>query len=295
MPVKILVADDAAFVRDMIKRALRNLVQGVELLEAPDGARAKALIKQKQPDLILSDWEMPELSGEELLKWTRENPDSAKTPFVMITSRGDKEHVVAAVQAGVNDYISKPFTAEELTRKVTKQLKKLKIPLNAKKAPAAPSAGFGSLDVLTTSPAPQKASSTPAAAGSLAALGVTASTPSSPTTKPAKGNSYKGSDFKGKAVLRIAGFEPQDYTVREASLQALNGFLKRTEKAPTVFDQAVVDIADTDGSLVATLNAYVHSVQAVEPNPASKGIKVVVRFVDSDPVKMEALSKHLQK
>ena len=112
MAIKILVADDATFVRDMIKRTLRNMAVGIELMEAPDGSRARTLIKQKIPDLILSDWEMPNMSGEELLKWVRETPETSGVPFIMITSRGDREHVMAAVQAGVNDYISKPFTPE---------------------------------------------------------------------------------------------------------------------------------------------------------------------------------------
>ena len=92
MPLKILVVDDATFVRDMVKRTVRQLVPDVELLEAPDGARAMGIIKSKAPDLILSDWEMPGLSGEELLRWVRDQPQFATTPFVMITSRGDRNH-----------------------------------------------------------------------------------------------------------------------------------------------------------------------------------------------------------
>lgn len=125
MPLKVLVVDDANFVRDMVKRTVRQLVPNADLLEAPDGARAMSLIKSKGVDLILSDWEMPEMSGEELLRWVRDQPKFSDTPFVMITSRGDRSHVMAAVQAGVSDYLSKPFTVEELTRKLGKQLKRL--------------------------------------------------------------------------------------------------------------------------------------------------------------------------
>ncbi len=288
MPVKIMVADDATFVRDMIKRTLRTMVQGVELLEAPDGARARVIIKQKQPDLILSDWEMPELSGEELLKWLREESPTPKTPFIMITSRGDREHVMAAVQAGVNDYISKPFTPEELIRKVAKQLKKLNISLKPGGDPD--KKAQDSLSLLTGGGAAkpkEKPKAKPAVANPFASPQAVSAEPK-PVAKKAKGG-----NFEGRAVLRLAGKAPLECVVREASLQALGVFLVRPDQIPCVFDQAVIDLADKNEQLIATINAYIHSVQAVEPNPASRGIKVVVRFVDNDPAKMEALSLHL--
>lgn len=289
MPVKIMVADDAAFVRDMIKRTLRTMVHGAELLEAPDGARARTIIKQKKPDLILSDWEMPELSGEELLKWLREESPTPKTPFIMITSRGDREHVMAAVQAGVNDYISKPFTPEELTRKVAKQLKKLNININASADPDK-QLSQDSLSVLTGGAGALASNS--AKPGSPAVGSVAKATAPSKPAKP-QASKAKAGNFEGKAVLRLAGKAPLECVVREASLQALGVFLVRPEQVPAVFEQAVIDLADKNDALIATINAYIHSVQAVEPNPASRGIKVVVRFVDNDPAKMEALSRHL--
>lgn len=290
MPIKILVADDATFVRDMIKRTLRQMLQSVELLEAPDGARARTIIKQKNPTLILSDWEMPELSGEELLHWVRDNPDTQNTPFIMITSRGDRDHVMAAVKAGVNDYISKPFSPEELTRKVAKQLKKLNIPLRPGHDPDQQATAFSSLGVLTGG-APKKIATSGANTAKSAAL-------YDKSAHTIEGHSIvegkkRPPAFKGRAVLRFTGSEPQDCMVREASLQAIGGFLVRTAKSPTVFDQAVVDLADAEGNLIATLNGYVHSVTAVEPTPESRGVKVVIRFVDDDPDKLSALAQHL--
>ncbi len=288
MAIKILVADDATFVRDMIKRSLRNMAVGMDIAEAPDGAKARTLIKQKIPDLILSDWEMPNLSGEELLKWVRETPETSQIPFIMITSRGDREHVLAAVQAGVNDYICKPFTPEELIRKVTKQLNRVGIKLGISATSAALTSGFGSLEVLTGVPtAPTTATPT----SSLSPQ------PPLPAETMARAKTSKAASaiiaFKGKASLRFAGDEPRDCIVREISLQALGGFLVRSDKHPTVFDQAVVDLTDAEGHLIATLNGYVHSVQAVEATPTSRGLKVVVRFVDKDPAKLEALSRYL--
>ncbi len=148
MGVRILVADDAAFIRDMVKKQLRDRVPGLELNEAADGARAWALIKQWNPDLVLSDWEMPNMSGAELLQAIRGSEQHAKLPFIMITSRGDREHVVKAVQSGVSDYITKPFTAEELLRKVGNQLKKMGKLAQAQSAPKSQMV-FSSVELLT--------------------------------------------------------------------------------------------------------------------------------------------------
>ncbi|HEY7773500.1 MAG TPA: response regulator [Marinagarivorans sp.] len=295
MPIKILVADDATFVRDMIKRALRQMLQGVELFEAPDGARARTLIKQKNPTLILSDWEMPVLSGEELLRWVRGNPDTQATPFIMITSRGDRDHVMAAVKAGVNDYISKPFSPDELTRKVAKQLKKLDIPLGPGVNPDKKASAYSSLGVLTggnpKTLEPDEASSSLSSAN---AAGVSPSDKTPPAQSVGLADkTSRNQAFKGRAVIRFASREPQDCMVREASLQSIGGFLVRSDKIPVLFEQAVVDLADAQANLIATLNGYVHSVTAVEPTPASRGIKIVVRFVDEDPEKLAALAQHL--
>lgn len=71
-------------------------------------------------DLILCDWEMPEMSGLELLQWMRQQPQYEKIPFIMITSRGDKDHVIEAVKEGVSEYLGKPFSPEGPKPAVTK-------------------------------------------------------------------------------------------------------------------------------------------------------------------------------
>jgi len=124
MALKILVVDDAAFIRDTIKRTLRQFLHPLELHEAVDGRRAVAQLRGNKFDLILSDWEMPEMSGEQLLRWVRSESNTPEIPFIMISSRGDRDHIVKAIGSGVSDYLSKPFTPEELQRKVIKQPEK---------------------------------------------------------------------------------------------------------------------------------------------------------------------------
>lgn len=274
MPVKVLVVDDATFVRDLVKRTLRHMIPDLELLEAPDGSRAMSLIKSKHPDLILSDWEMPGMSGDELLRWMRQQPEFAETPFVMITSRGDRNHVMEAVSAGVSDYLSKPFTADELTRKIGKQLKRLGYEPPARRGGSAPVA-FSSLEVLTG----QKPTDTKDSEASVAKRAVKAA-------NAAAGN------FQGKAFLRLP-HGSCELEVRELSLQALGGSMKRDEKLPAVFDQAAVDLVGSNGQIMARINAYVHSVSATQPNPKCDSLRVIVRFVDSDPAKLEILQSLL--
>lgn len=279
MGLKILVVDDATFIRDLVKRSMRQMVPDAELLEATDGARAQALIKQNSPDLILSDWEMPELSGEELLKWVRAQPHLAATPFIMITSRGDRNNVMTAVQAGVSDYISKPFTAEELTRKVARQLKR--IGYEGKPTPAKAAGAFSSLDVLT---------------------GATVAKPNKPTTaaatavfaKPAAVQAVAASGAHLKAYLRLPS-QTFNCEVKEASLQALSAVIERTDTLPRLFEAAALDILGQDEKALARLNVYVHSLAAATSNPQCNQVRVVVRFVDQDPAKMEILSKWIKR
>ena len=276
MPLKVIVVDDATFVRDMVKRTLRQLVPEAEILEAPDGTRACSIIKSKKPDLILSDWEMPNMGGDELLKWVRGQQEFISTPFIMVTSRGDRNHVMKAVEAGVNDYISKPFTAEELTRKIGKQLKRLGHNFNTSPAKANRGTAFGSIDVLTGG----QASATGGAGGN-------SSKASKSTKAPVP---KKTSKFDGKAFLR---FPHSNYecSIAEISLQAICVTFERPEVAPTVFDQASVDLITSKGEAIARLNAYIHSIAATEPNPNAGRLRVIARFVDQDPAKMEVLSQ----
>lgn len=273
MPVKVLVVDDATFVRDLVKRTLRHMIPDLELLEAADGSRAMSIIKNKHPDLILSDWEMPGMSGDELLRWLRQQPDFADTPFVMITSRGDRNHVMEAVSAGVSDYLSKPFTADELTRKIGKQLKRLGYEPPGRPAGSAAMA-FSSVELLTGS---KPAAKEPAASAAKRAV---------------KAANAAAGNFKGKAFLRLP-HGSCEMEVRELSLQALGGSMARGEKLPGVFDQAAVDLMGPDGQILARINAYIHSVSATAPSPECDALRVIVRFVDRDPAKLEVLQSLL--
>ena len=282
MALRVLIVDDAAFVRDTIKRTLRKFLAQVEIHDAANGHRALAALKANKIDIILSDWEMPEMSGEELLAWVRESERYQKTPFIMISSRGDKGHVVQAVQAGVSDYMTKPFTPDELQRKVMKQL--TRIGYKPKKGPSNPmNSTESSLDVLTGAKKAQIQK--PREVKDAAALfAKPADAPPKPKKKP------EAVPYKGQAQIRFPNATCK-CVIKDLSLQAMNGIMERPENMPAVFDQAVVDMEDANGEGIARLNAYVHSVTAFDPRPNSERLKIIVRFVDNDPDKFEHLSK----
>lgn len=286
MALKILVADDATFIRDMIKKQLRDRIPGVEIFDAADGARALALFRQNDIDLVLSDWEMPLMTGEEFLRNVRASANGDKVPFVMISSRGDRDHIVKAIQSGVSDYLSKPFSAEELLRKVAKQLRVIgKLP--TPNAPRAATQGIASasIDVLTGGRAETPAK--PASSKSSAAL-LTGSSVLIP--KPV---AVVKTSSKATAQLRFSDHRIFDCTIREMSLQLMSCTLERTDKLPMLFEQTVVDIDMGEGKGLARVNAYVHSLTAGENRADANTLKMVIRFVDNDPEKFEVLSKFI--
>lgn len=289
MGIRILVVDDATFIRDMIKKQLRDKIPGVEIVDAPDGARALAQMKSQSVDLILSDWEMPNMTGAELLTSVRSMPNAANIPFIMISSRGDRNHIVKAIELGVSDYLSKPFSADELLKKVFKQLKIIgKTPAQRVGGASTQGIAFASVDVLTggaaVAPAPKPAAVNPFANASASVLGA----------KPAiKAVEAPAKSAKGKAQLRFSNNRTFACVIREMSLQLMSCLMQRAEDLPGLFEQAVVDIETGDGNNLARVNGYVHSIQAGESRPDTNVVKIVIRFVDNDAEKFETLSKYI--
>ncbi len=122
--IKILVVDDFATMRKVIRNLLKQV--GYEnIVEAEDGVLALRILKSQKIDLVISDWNMPNMTGLDLLKAVRADEDLKTAPFLMVTAEALQDNVIAAVKAGVSNYIVKPFTAEVLNEKITKILEKL--------------------------------------------------------------------------------------------------------------------------------------------------------------------------
>lgn len=118
--MRILIVDDSSTMRRIIGNVVQQLGIGKgNFDEAEDGLVAWDLLQKNKYDIILTDWNMPNMSGLELVKKIRSNDSSHKdTPTVMITTEGGKSEVITALKAGVNNYIVKPFNAQTLKEKL---------------------------------------------------------------------------------------------------------------------------------------------------------------------------------
>lgn len=123
--MKILVVDDFSTMRRIIKNILKEIGY-TNVDEADDGSTALEKLKSARFDFVVTDWNMPNMPGIDLLKAIRQDPDLKATPVLMVTAEAAKENVVTAVAAGVNNYIVKPFTAAALKERIDLILEKLK-------------------------------------------------------------------------------------------------------------------------------------------------------------------------
>ena len=117
----VLVVDDFSTMRRIVRNILRDL-EFKNIIEAEDGDAAVTILKTQKVDLIVSDWNMPKMTGLDLLKWVRSNEKTAKLPFLMVTAESQKENIIEAVKARVSNYVVKPFTAATLGEKLEKIL-----------------------------------------------------------------------------------------------------------------------------------------------------------------------------
>ncbi|MFQ5454887.1 MAG: chemotaxis response regulator CheY [Nitrospirota bacterium] len=123
LEMKIMIVDDFSTMRKIIKNILKQIgYKNIE--EAEDGNIALAKLKQDKFDFVVCDWNMPNMSGIELLKKVREYPESKNIPFLMVTAEAQKENIMEAIKSGVSNYIVKPFTAEVLKEKIDKIFEK---------------------------------------------------------------------------------------------------------------------------------------------------------------------------
>ena len=116
--MKLLVVDDSSIIRKIIKATADVLEMETE--EAQDGIEAleKLAVYYKDIDLVLLDWNMPEMSGYDVLVEIKNSDKYKHIPVMMVTTEGQKSNIVAAVRAGADNYLTKPFTVEELESKI---------------------------------------------------------------------------------------------------------------------------------------------------------------------------------
>ncbi|MBE0485861.1 response regulator [Marinobacter sp.] len=289
--LKALVVDDASFVRDLVKRTVRQRFPVIETTDAQNGRRAQSLMSRTSFDLVLCDWEMPEMSGLELLQWMRQQPQYEKVPFIMITSRGDKDHVIEAVKEGVSEYLGKPFSPEGLSKKIIKVMgRRLKDAMDrGGKSMEGPADAFKESATLLT----QKRE-VPEVKNEPAATTPDRENPLLTTARPAA----VAARPEARGSMSLASVRFSDSTlksvVKDINLTEVRVIAKRDQMFPGILDQAVVDIDVGDGQM-ARLNGYVHQLQAVDKRQDTDFVSVTIRFVDEDPKKMEDLSRFVAR
>jgi len=278
-------------VRDLVKRTVRQRFPVIETTDAQNGRRAQSLMSRTSFDLVLCDWEMPEMSGLELLQWMRQQPQYQKVPFIMITSRGDKDHVIEAVKEGVSEYLGKPFSPDGLSKKIIKVMgRRLKDAMDRSgKSLEGPAEAFKESAALLTqkreAPAsrPEASKPEPVADNPLLNAG---------SAKAAAGKP------QARGVMSMASVRFSDSTlksvVKDINLTEVRVIAKRDQEFPGILDQAVVDIDMGDGQM-ARLNGYVHQLQAVDKRQDTDFVSVTIRFVDEDPKKLEDLSRFVAR
>ncbi|WP_054912424.1 MULTISPECIES: response regulator [Pseudomonas] len=280
--VNVLVVDDAPFIRDLVRKCLRSAFPGMTIDDAVNGRKAMAMLGKEAFDLVLCDWEMPEMSGLELLTWCRQQPALKQLQFIMVTSRGDKENVIQAIQAGVSDFVGKPFTNEQLLTKVKKALTKIgKLDSLMAITPARANPAFAndSLSALTAGKPEAVKVAAPALAPAAARPAAKAPTPAAATPTG-----------RGQGQLRLAG-GMQPCVIKALSLKEALLVVRRGDVLPQVLEGAVLDLEQGESAEVARLNGYLHAVAALEPKPDSDWLQLTFKFVDQDAQKLDYLSR----
>jgi two-component system chemotaxis response regulator CheY len=117
--MRVLVVDDFATMRKIVRNVLKQ-IKLENTMEAENGKQALELLKKEEIGLIISDWNMPEMTGIELLRACKADPNLRHIPFIMVTAEANKESVLEAIKAGVDNYIAKPFTSDKLQDAINK-------------------------------------------------------------------------------------------------------------------------------------------------------------------------------
>ena len=117
--IRVLVVDDFSTMRRIIKNILRQIGFN-NIVEADDGTSAWDVLNKDKIEFVISDWNMPQMTGIDLLRKVRSSDEFADLPFLMVTAEAQQENIIEAVQAKVSNYIVKPFTPETLKQKIDK-------------------------------------------------------------------------------------------------------------------------------------------------------------------------------
>ncbi len=285
--IQVLVVEDASFVRDMIKNGLRSVFPAFRIDEAWNGRQAQTKLEKKKYDIVLCDWEMPEMTGAELLEWIRQTPEIENTPFVMVTSRGDKEHVAKAIELKANNFVVKPFTNEKLVNVVGKVLSKglgvSPSDLMALGTSGADTGRGGSAGMLTQQGKAKDGNANLGLSGAIPVKVLPSQTPERVKVVRPKQKTVLAVRFSDKALACL---------VKQISRERIVAVFRRGDKMPGILDLVVVDL-ETQGQ-VSRLNGYIHSLEARDNSRETEFVNITIALIDQDDnEKMENLAHYI--
>src|SRR5690606_29988146 len=210
--------DDAPFSPALVQQALRSRFPGLQIEEAANGSTARQLLAPTSFDLILRGRELPEMRGLALLEWLRSQPGEPETPCLTVARRGDRDNVVQAIQAGVSDYVGKPFSNEQLISKVSKALHRV-----------------GKLELLRSRPVQTSAGHAQESVSAL--LGSRQSSAPATTARPGAGaqEDHREVQLRSpvRAQLRLAEVQ-LPCVIRRLSLRDAQLLVRRNERLPSL-------------------------------------------------------------
>jgi YesN/AraC family two-component response regulator len=219
---------------------------------------------------------------------------------MMITSRSEKSHIVKAVEAGVSDYIGKPFSNEQLGTKLARLIYKFykTSPTQTARQAQQNAAGNDNASLLTggAQAAPKSTSVNSGESASLLTGGSKTETLVKGSA-PAKPKAAKKPIPKNLALAHVRTAQGQELRciVKDINLNEMLLVVKREEGVPTLFDQVVVDIVSKDEDIVARVNCFVCAMTSPDKRIDGELFNMMVRYDDVDPEKLEALSKFVAK
>ncbi|WP_404415159.1 response regulator [Marinospirillum sp.] len=264
--IRLLTVDDDKFIRHLVHKTLRSQYSEFDIQEAENGRKAQAMLQRHSFDLVLCDWEMPEMTGLELLEWVRMQTQLEGQPFILVTSLDKKDNVVKALQAGVDDYIAKPFTPEQLFNKVMKQLVK------SGRLTQEEAASMGRKERIAAS-----------GGAEVLATGGGAGKPKKVRKGP-----------KGKALL-VYGEDKTAVTLREINKREALLLVKREDIQPELAGLVSLGLVagSDDDPLKVSVRGYISSLQLAERNPKTASLFIRVQFLKQDAETAELFDRVL--
>lgn len=285
----LLIVDDSAVIRHTIKKSLQKRFPHFSFHAAANGRDAQYLIEQNRIHLILCDWEMPEMCGDELLMWLRQHPAHRRIPFVMVTSRTDPEWRSQAAKLGVNDYLGKPFSLERLAEMAAVELLKFGLGEEVLQLEGAGLAHLSNSNIHGMDPLKAARASL---SGALSRERLNEA--QAPVSMLEHRNQHLRAAFGSEHQKSVKGLITAEIRIGDQRLRCLieamgsrsaSVTIPGGQPAPALFEPAVFDVEIPGSRQSAHFNAFVVNQGAFEPRAGVHLQRADLIFVDDDPDK----------